>query len=146
MFLRGSMIALIYPISQDQYVWTVGAPVSRLEEVGLAAKCGPTGPKTPVKGNEPSSKGKQGQAQEASPEGGGASHKVGSADSELSGFNKHVAQQDVQQPQGSLAPSHGKTADLSTSEVPFTLSFGCPWKNRQKETGLCVGASITGAF
>lgn len=125
-FLRGSMIATVYPISQDQFVWTVGAPVSCLEELGLAAKCGPTGPKTPAKGNEPSSEGKQGQAQGASSQGNSASPMVGSADSEHPKDDKCVTQHDVQQPSSSLAPSHGKTADLSASEVPLAVSLGCP--------------------
>ena len=126
MFLRGNMIALVYPISQDQYVWTVGAPVSCLEEVGLAAKCGPTGSKTPVKGNEPSSKGKQGQGQGANPECNSASQVSGSAEPQHPRDREHVAQQDEPQPNGSLAPSHGKTADLSASEVPLAVSRGCP--------------------
>ena len=126
MFLHGNMIALVYPISEEQYVWTVGAPVSRLEEVGIAAKCGPTGPKTPAKGSESSSEGRQGQGQGANPEGNSASYMVGSAWSQHARDKECMAHQDVQQPNGSLALSHGKAADLSISEVPLITSLACP--------------------
>ena len=49
-FLEGVMAAITYPIGEGLFVWTLLAPVSRLEEVGLAAGAGARGPKY-AKGN-----------------------------------------------------------------------------------------------
>ncbi len=56
-FRHGTMAAMFYPISQGQFVWTVLAPASRLEEVGLALKTHSQRPQ-PSKGMESSPFGK----------------------------------------------------------------------------------------
>lgn len=49
-FLEGVMAAITYPIGEGLFVWTLLAPVSRLEEVGLAPRAHARGPRH-AKGN-----------------------------------------------------------------------------------------------
>lgn len=113
-FLQGSMIATFYPISSDQYVWTVGAPVSCLEEVGLSAKTGPTGPKADVKGKLDAPEGNRGDAQGDGQVAKSVAAKADPADSQQETKDKAVATQAEQAQNGS---SLSKAADLSASEV-----------------------------
>ncbi|KAL0044438.1 hypothetical protein WJX82_006692 [Trebouxia sp. C0006] len=115
-FLRGSMIATFYPISSDQYVWTVGAPVSCLEEVGLSAKTGPTGPKADVKGKLDPPEGNRGEAQGHGQVAKGTAAKTGSADSQQETKDKLVATQAEQAQNGSYRQPVAKAAELSASE------------------------------
>ena len=116
-FLRGSMIATFYPISSDQYVWTVGAPVSCLEEVGLSAKTGPTGPKADVKGKLDPPEGNRGEAQGHGQVAKGTAAKTGSADSQQETKDQLVATQAEQAQNGCYRQPVAKAAELSASEV-----------------------------
>ncbi|DBA92561.1 hypothetical protein WJX77_007472 [Trebouxia sp. C0004] len=113
-FLQGSMIATFYPISIDQYVWTIGAPVSCLEEVGLSAKTGPTGPKAQVKGTSDPLEGNRGEAQGRETKSVAA--KAGSADSQRETPEKSAATQAEQSQNGSCGSSVPKAVELSASE------------------------------
>lgn len=44
-FLQGVMAGITYPIGDNLFVWTMLAPVSRLEEVGLTPRSRARGPK-----------------------------------------------------------------------------------------------------
>ena len=116
-FLQGSIIATFYPISNDQYVWTVGAPVSCLEEVGLSAKTGPTGPKADVKGRLDPPEGKRGDAQGDGQVAKSVAAKAGSADSQQETKDKSVATPAEQAQNGSCGQPLPKAAELSASEV-----------------------------
>ena len=120
------MIATFYPIGSDQYVWTIGAPVSCLEEVGLSAKTGPTGPKADVKGkldppegNRRIAQGEDGQVAK------GVAAKTGSADSQPGTPEKLVATQAEQPQNGSCGQPVPKAAELSASEVCLLMSLWC---------------------
>lgn len=62
-FLEGVMAASTYPIGDGLFVWTVLAPVSRLEEVGLAPQAHARGPQYAKGNHQP---GSNGEAREAS--------------------------------------------------------------------------------
>ncbi len=93
-FMRGNMVALFYPISDTQFVWTVTAPVTRLKEVGIAPKAGPTGLN---KANQDESHSHQGQRQQNGDDG--------------------QSQQQQQTGKGRLEQTHANHADMSASEV-----------------------------
>ena len=111
------MIATFYPISSNQYVWTVGAPVSCLEEVGLSAKNGPTGPKADAKGKLDPPEGKRGDARGDGQVANSVAVKAGSADSQQETKDKSVATQAEQAQNGSCGQPVAKAAELSASEV-----------------------------
>ena len=116
-YLQGSMIATFYPISSDQYVWTVGAPVSCLEEVGLSAKTGPTGPRADVKGKLDPLEGNRGEAQGDGQVAKGIAAKTGSADSQGVTKDKSAATPAEQAQNGSYGQPVPKAAEMSASEV-----------------------------
>jgi len=122
-FLQGSIIATFYPISNDQYVWTVGAPVSCLEEVGLSAKTGPTGPKADAKGKLDPPEGKRGEAQGDGQEAKDIAAKTGSTDSQPGTQDKSAATQAERHLNGSPGLPLAKATDLSASEVCLFMSL-----------------------
>lgn len=52
-FVEGVMAALTYPIGDNLFVWTLLAPVSRLEEVGLAPRTRVKGPQYTSSSHQP---------------------------------------------------------------------------------------------
>ena len=120
------MIATFYPIGSDQYVWTIGAPVSCLEEVGLSAKTGPTGPKADVKGKLDPPEGNMSVAQADDGQvAKGVAAKTGSADSQRGKPEKSVATQAEQPQNGSCGQPVLKAAELSASEVCLLMRLWC---------------------
>ncbi len=116
-FLQGNMIATFYQISSDQYVWTVGAPVSCLEAVGLSAKTGPTGPKADAKGKLDPPEGKRSDAQGDGQVAKSFAAETGSADSQQQAKDESGATQAEQAQNRSCGQPVAKAAELSASEV-----------------------------